>query len=49
MCTIYSSKHEDTFVVEEINVFSNVIYCESSMESFTKDELINLIELISVE
>ncbi len=48
-CTIYPSKSEDKFVVQGINYFNNVIDGESCMESFTIDQLIDLIELISIE
>ncbi len=46
---ILNSKPEDKFIVQAITDFNNVIDGESCMGSFTKDELINLIELISVE
>ncbi len=48
-CTIYSSKQQEQFVVHVIKEFNTVIDGESCMDSFTKDELINLIELISVD
>ena len=50
-CTIYPSKPDHKFVVQGIKDFNNVpeIDGESCMDNFTKDELINLIKLISVE
>ncbi len=47
-CTIYPSKPEDKFVVQWIKYFNNMIDGKSCMECFTKDNLINLMELISV-
>lgn len=48
-CTIYDIKLEVKFVVQTITDFNNIIGGEIYMESFTKYELINLIELLYVE
>ncbi len=48
-CTIYFSRPEENIVVQVITDFNNVIDGGSCMDSFIKDELINLIELMSIE